>query len=175
MKIELLNFFNLEELYAFEINNRDYFEQFMSSLGDDYYLQENFLKTFNDMLKKQEKNHAIYYLIFDNDSNIIGTISLTDIDHNNHSTRLECKIAENSTGVGIATYSLKTIIDIIDKDLIREIHCKITHFNIGFQKVLEKNGFQLIYIDSDEFNTKNEKSKNLHYHLKLNWNKKTER
>ena len=167
MKFELLNFFDLDELYTFELNNRDYFEQYISSYDNSFYFQENFLIYFNNILKLQEKKLAIYYIIRDNDGNIIGRINLINIDHEKNIANLECKITENSTGKGIATYALKTLIDIIDKDLIKEIHCHTTHLNIGFQKVLEKNGFQLIYISSDEFNIKDKKTKNLFYILKL--------
>lgn len=82
MKIQLkaCTALDAEELYAFELENRLYFEQSIPSRGEDYYLPEIFRQRHASLLQEQREGTSFFYLIKGEGGEIMGRINLVDQD-----------------------------------------------------------------------------------------------
>ena len=165
--IEKLQARDAEGLYKFELENRSFFEGMVPTRGDDYYNPEFFRKRHEALLKEQVEGDAYFYLIKDKDSSIIGRINLVDIDESKKNGYLGYRVGQAHTGKSIATKALKLLLEtVIDKD-IKRIKAKTTTNNIASQKVLEKNGFERIAIDNEEFEMNGQKLNFVYYILTI--------
>ena len=144
MKIQLkaCTALDAEELYAFELENRPYFEQSIPSRGDDYYMPETFKQRHASLLQEQRDGTSFFYLITDEGGEIIGRINLVDRDVTTKRAELGYRIGQNHTGKGIAKEAVRLLIEQCPKLDIHEIQAKTTDGNIASQKILTGNGFQ---------------------------------
>jgi [ribosomal protein S5]-alanine N-acetyltransferase len=85
-------------------------------------------------------------LIKDEKNQIVGRINLVDI--NNGLGQIGYRIGEKFLKQGIATEGLKLILKQAPHLGVHEIHAKTTRDNIGSQKVLTLNDFQLFSTDT---------------------------
>ncbi len=77
------------------------------------------------------------------------------------------RVGQAHTGKGIATKALKLLLEtVIDKD-IKQIKAKTTTNNLASQKVLEKNGFERIATDDEEFEMNGQKLNFVYYTLTI--------
>lgn len=150
IKLYLLNYDDKENLFNFEKNNRDYFEKFIPSRGEDYYDYEIFLQRHKDLIDEQNSGLSFFYLIKDKSDNILGRINLVRTE-NDKIFSLGYRIGKDYTGQGIASKALNILLKIIDKEKIKEIHGKTTDDNLASQKIMEKNGFRFIGKDKESF------------------------
>lgn len=152
-------------MYNFELENRRGFEEIVPTRGDDYYNPEFFKKRHEDLLKEQDQGDSYFYLIKDGNNSILGRINLVDIDKSHKVGHLGYRVGQTYTGKGIATQALKLLLEtVIDKD-IKQIKAKTTSNNIASQKVLEKNGFERIVRDNEEFEMNGQKVSFVYYTL----------
>lgn len=166
--IELLKVDGLVNLYNFELKNREYFEKFVPTRGDEYYDYNIFVDRNVELIKEMDLNKSLFYLIkSEYDGNIIGRINLVDIDNEYKTASLGYRIGEDFIGKGVASKALSILIDSIDNKLVNQIIAKTTTNNIGSQKVMEKNNFILKSIDEEEFEMNGEKLKFVNYILNL--------
>ncbi|GLC89389.1 GNAT family N-acetyltransferase [Lysinibacillus piscis] len=149
MIIEKLQQTDTQQLYEFELENRDYFEQLVPSRGQDYYHFDNFLIQHATLLEEQAQGQALYYLIKDHNGFIMGRLNVVDIDGN--TAHIGYRIAEAYSGQGIASQALALLLTTIHQQGIQQLLAKTTNNNIASQKILEKNGFQLIETNEDTF------------------------
>ncbi|WP_025784354.1 GNAT family N-acetyltransferase [Sporosarcina sp. D27] len=165
--IEKLLVSDAEDLYKFELENRSNFEKMVPSRGDDYYIPEIFKKRHEALLEEQVQGDSYFYLIKDKDSSILGRINLVDIDASHKIGHLGYRVGKAHTGKGIASNALKLLIEtVIDKD-IKQIKAKTTTNNKASQKVLEKNGFERIATDDEEFEMHGQKISFVYYILTI--------
>ena len=144
MKIQLkaCTALDAEELYAFELENRPYFEQSIPSRGDDYYMPETFKQRHASLLQEQREGTSFFYLIKGEDGEILGRINLVDRDVTTKRVELGYRIGQNHTGKGIAKEAVRLLIGQCRKLDIKEIQAKTTDGNIASQKILTSNGFR---------------------------------
>ncbi|MGE7675711.1 GNAT family N-acetyltransferase [Lysinibacillus sp. NPDC094403] len=154
-----------EELYRFEKNNRQFFEQMVPSRGEDYYNFETFKIRHRELLVEQQEEKSKFYLIRDNSGNIIGRINLVDIDTTNDIAEIGYRVGQDYGGKGIGAKALKLLLE--TEISVKKIKAKTTMNNIGSQRVLEKNGFKQVCIDDDEFEMNGQKLQFVDYLLEL--------
>lgn len=147
--IERLNERDAQALFAFECNNRRFFEQTVPSRGDDYYSSGTFGIRHKELLKEQEDAISSFYLIKDGSGIIVGRINLVDIDPIKGTAHVGYRIGEAFTQKGIANEALKLLVNLAPELNVTQIHAKTTSDNIGSQKVLVKNGFERISINEE--------------------------
>ncbi|GEN88155.1 MULTISPECIES: GNAT family N-acetyltransferase [Oceanobacillus] len=133
-----------DKLYAFESNNRNYFEKFVPSRGDDYYQKDYFRDRLKELLKEQADKQSYFYLIKDTNGEILGRINLTDIDYSLKSGFLGYRVGEAYTGKGVAGQALELLKKEAKMLKLKEIKAQTTADNIASQKVLKKRGFEEI-------------------------------
>lgn len=161
VRISLLNEEDEEELYQFEVNNREFFEKTVPSRGEDYYHFETFKIRHKELLLEQEKGLSRFYLIRDDSGEIVGRLNLVDIDNKECTASVGFRVGEQSIGKGIAYQALKLLLT--TESSIKKIHGKTTTNNIASQKVMEKSGFNKVSISHEDFVFNDEKVKFLHY------------
>lgn len=165
--IEKLQVTDAEDLYKFELENRKSFEEMVPTRGDDYYNPEFFKKRHEALLEEQVQGDSYFYLIKDKYNSILGRINLVDIDKSHKVGHLGYRVGQAQTGKGIATKALKLLLEtVIDKD-IKQIKAKTTTNNIASQKVLEKNGFERIATDDEEFEMNGQELNFVYYTLTI--------
>ena len=161
--IEKLQYADAENLFEFELENRDYFEEMVPSRGDDYYNFETFKKKHHALLDEQVQGLSYFYLIKNKNGLILGRINLVDIDKSQNLGHVGYRVGKVYTGKGIASKALKILIKTMSKQGIKQLLAKTTTNNIASQKVLEKNGFMHAVISTDEFKMNGQSLKFVYY------------
>lgn len=152
-----------KQLFQFELANRAFFEKTVPTRGDDYYHFENFQTKLKDLLHEQDQEISYFYLIRNEQNSIVGRINLTDIDTSQKLGYLGYRIGESSIGKGLASKALQLLLNSIAQEGIQQIKAQTTTHNIASQKVLEKNGFQYIATDQEEFEMNGQKLRFVYY------------
>jgi len=160
IKIEVLLLEDEIELFEFEKKNRQFFEKLVPGRGDDFYHFKIFQSRHRDLLKEQEEGESIFYLIKDDVGNILGRINLFDIDPVDKSAEIGFRVGSEYGGKGIASYALLLLLNIHSDFTLKG---KTTTNNVGSQKVLEKNGFEIVGTDETSFEMNGQQMKFIHY------------
>ncbi|MDX8046482.1 GNAT family N-acetyltransferase [Gracilibacillus sp. S3-1-1] len=151
LKIEQLQYDDAEKLLAFELENRDFFEEMVPSRGDEYYKVDIFNKQLQNLLDEQVEGLSYYHLIKSKEGTILGRINLVDIDHSQQLGHVGYRVGKAYTGSGIASEALRLLIESMSKQGIRKLLAKTTTNNIASQKILTRNGFEQVTTDTEEF------------------------
>jgi [ribosomal protein S5]-alanine N-acetyltransferase len=161
--IEKLQHSDAEELFVFELENRDFFEEMVPSRGDNYYNFETFKKRHQALLDEQAKGLSYFYLIKNKNGSILGRINLVDIDKVEYSGHIGYRMGKSYTGKGIASKALKLLMETTYKHGIKQLLAKTTNNNIASQRVLEKNGFKRVITNDEELIMNGQSLKFVHY------------
>lgn len=161
ISLHLLQEQDAQELFKFERENREFFEQLVPSRGDDYYNFEHFTIRHQELLKEQEDGHSNFYLAKNNAGEIMGRVNLVEIDKMHQTAEIGFRVGAAYTGKGIGNQALRLL---LDNDLsLKRIHGKTTTVNQASQKVLMKNGFKKVGIGEEEFVMNGQSMKFVHY------------
>jgi ribosomal-protein-alanine N-acetyltransferase len=133
-----------DELYAFECDNRRYFEQSIPSRGDDYYVPDIFRERHAALLEEQKHGSSVYFLIKNETGSILGRINLVDRNSIDKSAQLGYRIGQSHTGKGIAKEAVRLLIMHCQKFYIDKVEAKTTDGNFASQKILTHNGFRRV-------------------------------
>lgn len=153
-----------EDLYAFEVANRAYFETMVPSRGDSYYSINNFEESLNTLLEEQRNKLGYYFVIVDQEERIVGRLNLVITDE--QSIEVGYRIGENYTGKGFAKKALAEAIKQVELlKAARQLLAKTTSANIGSQRVLERNGFIHTGTDQSIFEWKGKMQQFVYYEL----------
>ncbi|MCF6137746.1 GNAT family N-acetyltransferase [Pseudalkalibacillus berkeleyi] len=148
--IERINVSDAEDLYQFELENRDFFERSVPSRGDDYYKPEIFKARHKKLIEEQTQKGSRFYLIKNETGSILGRINLV-MDESHSIGDLGYRVGQIHTGKGIVTQALKLLLeDLIDLE-IKQVNAQTTTNNIASRRILEKNGFEYVGNDEDYF------------------------
>jgi [ribosomal protein S5]-alanine N-acetyltransferase len=144
--IKLLEESDAQELIAFELKNRVFFERVGFPREDNYYELDNFNTIMKDSIEKQDKGLVNMYLIKNHNGMILGRINLLSIVRGSfNKAELGYRIGEEHQGNGYATSAVKLILDeAVNNHRLHRIEAGTSPDNIGSQIVLIKNGFQFV-------------------------------
>jgi ribosomal-protein-alanine N-acetyltransferase len=144
--INLLEESDAQELFAFELKNRAFFERVGFPRGDDYYELNNFNEIIKESIEEQEKGLVNMYLIKNHNGMILGRINLLSIVRGIfNKAELGYRMGEEHQGKGYATSAVKLILDkAVNNHKLHRIEAGTSPDNIGSQIVLIKNGFQFV-------------------------------
>ncbi|SEN89511.1 ribosomal-protein-alanine N-acetyltransferase [Amphibacillus marinus] len=129
-------------LFRFEQENSTFFEQMVPPRPEQYQQFASFKTIQEELVNEQEQQLSVFYLIKDDQGNILGRINITDIDRENSSGQLGYRVGRAYAGRGIATQALSILIKDLSGVNINKLEAQTTAHNIGSQKVLEKHNFQ---------------------------------
>jgi ribosomal-protein-alanine N-acetyltransferase len=111
MKLTLLSQCHLNQLMAFEYQNKTWFEQFISSRGPAFYQKSAIEQHIHDNISAYQLNKQYPGLVI-NEGIIMARINLKYIDLTSNSAEIGYRVAQQYTGAGIASFGLKSIIKI---------------------------------------------------------------
>lgn len=120
------------------------FETMVPNRGSQYFDFEYFQKLLDDLLIEQADGDSYFYLIRNEEKEIVGRINLVDIDAENRSSSLGYRVGEKFTKKGVATAAVQLVLDVAKNNEINEVLAKTTTNNLASQIVLEKADFLLI-------------------------------
>ncbi|WP_226676462.1 GNAT family N-acetyltransferase [Mesobacillus jeotgali] len=140
--LSLLSLDDAEQLFAFEKDNKNFFERFVPPRPDSYFRFEDFSEILEELLEEQGDRRSLFYLIKDGNGQIIGRMNLVDIDWVTKSGKIGYRVGQQFTGKGAAVKGLQLLISEAKKMNLKELHAKTTKDNLPSQKVLDRCLFQ---------------------------------
>ena len=157
ISLELLSKENRLDVYFFEKENREYFEQNLPPRPANYFDSEAFKEITRELLREQE-NHDVYmHLIRDAQGTMVGRINLSVLEDDRKIAELGYRIGENVTNLGYASEAVNLVLEkaFTTYGLHRIIAGTATD-NLASQRVLLKNGFTFSRIIENDFEMHNE-------------------
>jgi RimJ/RimL family protein N-acetyltransferase len=125
-------------ILAFELANRNYFAEFISDRGDDFF--DQFADRYNALLAEQNAGVGAYYVLVAEDGSIIGRFNLFNLKDG--SAELGYRVAEHVAGRGVATATVREMCRMAAmRHGLRTLRAATSHENAASQKVLAKAGF----------------------------------
>ena len=144
ISIKLLELSDVQELYTFEVENREFFERIGLGRGGSYYNIDNFTGVIKELVEEQEKGLLYMYLVKDHSEKVIGRVNLVSVVRGSfNKAELGYRVGEKHQGKGYATSAVKLILDeAVNNYKLHRLEAGTSPDNIGSQIVLIKNGFQ---------------------------------
>lgn len=157
ISLELLSEENSIDVYAFEKENREYFERNLPPRPANYFDPEGFKEITRELLREQE-NHNIYmHIIRDVQGVMVGRINLSVLENDQKTAELGYRIGENVTNLGYASEAVKLVLDKAFHTYgLNKIIAGTATDNLASQRVLLKNGFTFIRIIENDLQVNNE-------------------
>lgn len=149
INVESVSFNNMEEIFNFENENRDFFESLLPPRPEGYHVYESFKNIMYEIIYEQSRGKSYMCILRNSDGEIIGRVNLHSIKINQEngekSAELGYRIGEKHQGKGYASRAVEIIIDNAVKELgLTKVEAGTESTNIKSQKVLLKNGFKKI-------------------------------
>ena len=157
ISLELLSEENSLDIYFFEKENREYFEQNLPPRPANYFDLEGFKEITRELLREQE-NHDVYmHLIRDTQGVIVGRINLSVLENNRKTAELGYRIGENVTNLGYASEAVKLVLEKAFTTYgFNRIIAGTAIGNLASQRVLLKNGFTFSRVIENDLQIHNE-------------------
>ena len=157
ISLELLSEANSLDVYAFETENREYFERNLPPRPANYFNPEGFKEITRKLLREQE-NHDVYmHLIRDAQGIMVGRINLSVLEKDRKTAELGYRIGENVTNLGYASEAVKLVLDkAFTTYSFNRIIAGTARDNLASQRVLLKNGFTFSRMIENDLQIHNE-------------------
>lgn len=146
IRLELVSENNANDIYNFEKENRDYFEDTLPSRGEDYYKIGVFQEIIKEIVEEQNRDECYMYIVRNDINKMIGRVNFVSIRTEEvKMAELGYRIGKNENGKGYATEAVRLALEkcFVDHKIVK-IEAGTAPDNIGSQRVLEKNGFALV-------------------------------
>lgn len=138
MKLEILTSDHFLRLFSFEIDNRDWFEQWVPPRPEGYYQWSNFERSCAARLQEISLGKGLYYLLLD-EQGIIGRFNIADISGGVGDVGY--RVAESRAGKGCAKAGLGLMIQEARKSGLSHLVAEALVENAASSKVLLAHGF----------------------------------
>ena len=157
ISLELLSKENRLDVYFFEKENREYFEQNLPPRPANYFDSEAFKEITRELLREQE-NHDVYmHLIRDAQGVMVGRISLSVLESNRKTAEIGYRIGENVSNLGYASEAVKLVFEKAFTIYgFNRIIAGTATGNLVSQRVLLKNGFIFSRVIENDLQIHNE-------------------
>ena len=155
--LELLSEENSLDVYAFEKENREYFERNLPPRPANYFDSEGFKEITAELLTEQENHDAYMHLIRDSQGMMVGRINLSVLGSDRKTAELGYRIGENVTNLGYASEAVKLVLDKAFHTYgLNRIIAGAATDNLASKRVLLKNGFTFSRIIENDLQMNNE-------------------
>ncbi|MEZ9042046.1 MULTISPECIES: GNAT family N-acetyltransferase [unclassified Vibrio] len=137
-------------LLDFEVENREWFEQFIPVRGDSFYSNAGVTEQITSFLTEYENGEMIPMLIKDANGTVCGRINIRDIDQIAHSGELGYRVGRSFASKGIASNAVKQFLLYLEEQTnLKYVDAYALVGNIGSNKILSNTGFELVeYVES---------------------------
>ena len=149
MNFRLLQKTDVDKLFQFEIENRGWFEKHIAARDADFYskfkVEKHILACLSDYQAQK-----MYPAVIESDNAIIARFNLRNISLESKSADIGFRVAERSSGKGVASFAVGEMLKIAKSKLYLEsINSYVSSANIASQRVLDKYGFRQIKLHKD--------------------------
>lgn len=144
--LTLLSLDDADALFAFERENRDFFESQLPPRPDDYYERERFDEIMNYLMDEHEKGTRSMYLVKDDGGEILGRVNFFGIMRGPfQKAEIGYRLGERHVGKGIGRQMVARALEIASETLgLQRVEAGTDVENIPSQIVLMKNGFRFV-------------------------------
>ena len=157
IRLELLSEENSIDVYSFEKENREYFEQSLPPRPTNYFDLEGFKEITRELLTEQTNRDVYMHLIRDSQGALVGRINLSVLENDQKTAELGYRIAENYTNLGYASEAVKLVLDKAFHTYgLNKIVAGTAMDNLASKRVLLKNGFTFSKIIENDLQIHNE-------------------
>lgn len=111
IRLELLSEENSTDVYSFEKENREYFEQSLPPRPANYFDLEGFKEITRELLTEQTNRDVYMHLIRDAQGAMVGRINLSVLENDQKTAELGYRIGENYTNLGYASEAVRLVLD----------------------------------------------------------------
>ncbi|MEG3691870.1 GNAT family N-acetyltransferase [Vibrio coralliirubri] len=132
-------------LLDFEVENREWFEQFVPAREDRFYSNEGVVEQITSFLTEYKNGEMIPMLIKDANGIVCGRINIRDIDQSSESGELGYRVGRSFASKGIASNAVKQLLDYLTQQTnLKYVDAYALVGNVGSNKILSNTGFELI-------------------------------
>ena len=157
IRLELLSEENSIDVYSFEKENREYFEQSLPPRPANYFDLEGFKEITRELLTEQTNRDVYMHLIRDSQGAMVGRINLSVLENDQKTAELGYRIGENYTNLGYASEAVKLVLDKAFHTYgLNKIVAGTATDNLASKRVLLKNGFTFSKIIENDLQIHNE-------------------
>tara|TARA_Y100001956_G_C4089635_1_gene172340 strand:- start:66 stop:593 length:528 start_codon:yes stop_codon:yes gene_type:complete len=146
IKLTLIKVSDANQLLDFEINNREWFEQFIPPRAEDFYSLEGVTQHIQEFLLEYKCNRLLPLLIRSAESQIIGRLNFTNVDLKKGTAHVGYRVGYDATSKGVATSALAIAIKELASKGIKRLFAYADVNNLASRKVLMSNGFVKVRI-----------------------------
>lgn len=159
-----------DELLAFEVRHRDFFEQSINARADDFYSGPGVRQAIADAMRDAECGVAYQYLVRDSFGTLVGRVNLTRVRRAHfHCAELGYRVGEDSNGKGHATEAVRQVIErAFGEHRLMRLEATARPENEGSVKVLTRNGFSKFGQSTRSFELAGQWYDLLHFELRRN-------
>lgn len=153
LMIEILDKSNIDEVYKFEVDNKEYFEETLLARPQGYFEMESYLEIMKEIIDEQNKGLCHMHIIRDEEGKMIGRINLSSFKDDNDQLiwALGYRMDQNENGKGYCSKAVKEVLELAKEEYkIKKIMAGTSTRNKGSQRVLEKNGFEYVETIKDD-------------------------
>lgn len=141
--LETISKANQDEIYAFELTNRAFFEKSVPSRGDLYYDLDTFHGFMEELIREDEAGMCCMRIMRNEEGIVVGRVNVTNIE--NKSGEIGYRIGEMHCGKGYAKEGIRLMILEVKANLqLESLEAATSTKNIGSQIALLKNGFEFL-------------------------------
>ncbi|CAH7105331.1 Alanine acetyltransferase [Vibrio chagasii] len=145
ISIHLLQPSDVGPLFEFEVENREWFNQFVPAREDSFYSNAGVTEQVTSFLVEYDNGEMIPMLIKDANGNIFGRINVRDIDQIAGSGELGYRVGHSFGSKGIASNAVrKLLVYLAENSSLKYIDAYALVGNVGSNKVLTNTGFELV-------------------------------
>ncbi|MGL5994973.1 MAG: GNAT family N-acetyltransferase [Pseudomonas proteolytica] len=133
---------DVNELLAFELANRDFFESWINARPEAYYSVEGVQRAIESALLEASEDRAYQYLIRENGV-LVGRINFTQVRRRYyHSASLGYRMGAQFTGRGLARQAVALGLEkAFGEHALKRIEATVRPQNPGSLRVLQRTGF----------------------------------
>ncbi len=167
MKLKLLEQIDSDLLFAFEVENKNWFESFIAPRGESFYNPPDINKHIASCIQEYSKGTAYFFVVV-NEHEIIGRINLREICLKRKTASLGYRVAKKHAGKGVASFALSTVVNLARKELnLQSLISYVLTNNPASERVLLKQGFTSVKTHKDYMWVNNEVYDSKEYLLTL--------
>ena len=133
---------DLRALFAFEMDNRAFFEAHINARPASYYSVEGVAAAIEQAARDAREDKGYQYLVWDGEQ-LVGRVNLTRVRRAHfHSAELGYRIAQSAGGKGYATQAVRHVLrKAFGEHALVRVEAVARAENEGSTRVLVRNGF----------------------------------
>lgn len=164
MQLELLSKDYLDQLLAFELENRSWFESLIEPRGEGFYSAKGIERHIDLALDQISAGSSFCGLLVKN-SQIVARANLREIGANK--AFVGYRVSKRFISKGYASFCLASLIDIAKRDYnVQSLGAKVLENNPASKHILLKQGFEVIGNTPDYITINNTKLACTEFRLK---------